>query len=144
MTMANIAAFNISSQALSVYQTKMDLIAQNIANADTIQTDTNEPYQRREAELVQKKLFGAVFEDVKENKEVLSVAISSIKEDETPFKLVYDPTNEFADENGYVTKSNVDVTKEMMDLLSASRAYEANLVAFNTTKSMITKATDIL
>ena len=55
--MANIAAFNISSQALSVYQTKMDLIAQNIANADTIQTDTNEPYQRREADLVQKKLF---------------------------------------------------------------------------------------
>jgi flagellar basal-body rod protein FlgC len=142
--MANIAAFSISSQALSVYQTKMDLIAQNIANADTIQTDTEEPYQRREAELVQKELFSAVFDDVKENKEVISVAISSIKKDETPFTLVYDPTNEYANENGYVTKSNVDITEEMMDLLSASRAYEANLMAFNTTKDMISKTTEIL
>ncbi len=142
--MANIAAFSISSQALSVYQTKMNLIAQNIANADTIQTDTEQPYQRREAELVQKQLFSAVFDDVKDNTQVISVAISSIKEDQSPFNQVYDPTNEFANQDGYVTKSNVDVTSEMMDLLSVSRAYEANLMAFNTTKEMIAKTSEIL
>ncbi|MFA5341109.1 MAG: flagellar basal body rod protein FlgC [Clostridia bacterium] len=142
--MANIAAFSISSQALSVYQTKMNLIAQNIANADTIQTDTEQPYQRREAELVQKQLFSAVFDDVKDNTQVISVAINSIKEDQSPFNQVYDPTNEFANQDGYVTKSNVDVTSEMMDLLSVSRAYEANLMAFNTTKEMIAKTSEIL
>lgn len=142
--MANIAAFSISSQALSVYQTKINLIAQNIANADTIQTDTEQPYQRREAELIQKQLFSAVFEDIKNNKQVISIAISSIIEDQTPFNLVYDPTNQYANEDGYITKSNVDVTKEMLDLLSTSRAYEANLMAFNTTKEMISKCIEIL
>lgn len=142
--MANIAALDISSQALSVYQTKMNLVAQNIANADTIQTETEKPYQRKEAQLVQKQLFTALFDDVKNHKQVISVEISSIKDDQSPFTVVYDPTNEYANENGYVTKSNVDVTKEMLDLLSISRAYEANLMAFNTTKDMISKTIEVL
>ncbi len=142
--MSSIAAFGISSQALSVYQMKLNIISQNIANADTIQTDTQEPYQRRVADLVQKPLFSAVFEDVKNNKEVISVDIESIKQDTTPFQRVYDPGNQYADQEGYITKSNVDTTKEMLDLLAVSRAYEANLMAFNITKDMVNRSIDIL
>lgn len=72
------------------------------------------------------------------------VKVSSIKEDtETPFKLVYDPSHPDANAEGYVQMSNVDVLKEMVDLISASRSYEANITAFNANKSMLTKALEI-
>ena len=72
------------------------------------------------------------------------VRITSIKEDtETPFKLVYDPTNPDANEDGYVQTSNVDLLKEMVDLISSSRSYEANITAFNANKSMLMKTLEI-
>ena len=70
--------------------------------------------------------------------------VSQIKEDnETPFKLVYDPTHPDANAEGYVQQSNVDLLKEMTDLVSATRSYEANVTVFNANKSMLTKALEI-
>ncbi len=69
--------------------------------------------------------------------------ISRIVEDESPFKLVYEPGHPDADENGYVRLPNVDIMKEMVDLISAQRAYDANITAINTSKSMLMKALEI-
>lgn len=72
------------------------------------------------------------------------VKVSQIKEDtETPFKLVYDPTHPDADADGYVSMPNVDPLKEMVDLMSATRSYEANITVLNANKSMLTKALEI-
>ncbi|MGB2873177.1 flagellar basal body rod protein FlgC, partial [Psychrobacillus psychrotolerans] len=72
------------------------------------------------------------------------VKVSNVKEDmETPFKLVYDPTHIDADEDGYVEMPNVDPLKEMVDLISATRSYEANVTVFNANKAMMSKALEI-
>ena len=72
------------------------------------------------------------------------VKVNEIKEDtETPFKLVYDPTHPDANEEGYVEMPNVDLLKEMVDLISATRSYEANITVFNANKAMLTKALEI-
>jgi flagellar basal-body rod protein FlgC len=71
------------------------------------------------------------------------VRVSEIGEDQSDFKLVYDPTNPDADEEGYVEKPNVDMAQEMVDMISAYRSYEANVTAFNATKDMAVKALEI-
>lgn len=71
------------------------------------------------------------------------VKVTKITEDETPFNLQYDPTNPDANENGYVQTPNVDPLKEMVDLISSSRSYEANVTALNANKSMLMKALEI-
>ncbi len=107
----------------------------NIANADTIGTDETDPYQRR---VVTLSAVGQnqTFEDYLNGKLTTpGVEVSAVETDASPFRTVYDPENPYADENGYVTMSNVDTTREILDLLSASRAYEANLTVLNATKS---------
>ncbi len=74
---------------------------------------------------------------------VSGVKVSEIKEDQTPFTLTYDPTHSDADENGYVRSPNVDPIKEMVDLMSATRSYEANVTALNASKNMFMKALEI-
>ena len=71
------------------------------------------------------------------------VRVTSIREDNTPFKRVYDPTHPDADADGYVLMPNVDMMKEMVDMISASRAYEANVTILNGAKSMMMKALEI-
>lgn len=71
------------------------------------------------------------------------VKISKIVEDESPFRLVYEPGHPDADENGYVKMPNVDIIKEMVDLISAQRSYDANITAMNASKSMLMKALEI-
>jgi len=88
-------------------------------------------------------VFEAILEKAGKT-ETYRVRVKKIVEDPSPFKLKFDPTNPLADEKGYVRLPNVDPLKEMVDMISAMRTYEANLTAFNTHKGMLLSAMDIL
>ena len=146
-------SMNTTASALTTQRLRMDVISSNIANVDTTRAkQVNgewEPYRRKSVTLKEQEGQFSSFLNSAMGKTVKSgagngVKVSSIKDDtETPFKLVYDPANPDANADGYVQMSNVDLLKEMVDLISASRSYEANITAFNANKNMLTKALEI-
>lgn len=138
-------AINISSSALTAEKTRIDIISKNIANANTTRATNGMPYRRQM--VVFKESRENSFEDYLSNYYSKfngnGVEIENIVEDESPFKMKYEPGHPDADENGYVMMTNVDVVVEMVDLIDAQRAYEANITAINTTKSMMMNALEI-
>jgi len=139
--MGFLSSLDISASALTAQRMRMDIVSENIANATTTRTATGEPYRRRVAVLRQRE--GVAFSDIFENVSGSGVVVSAVVEDESPFKLEYDPSHPDADENGYVRMPNVDETKEIIDMMSATRSFEANVTALNATKSMAMKALEI-
>lgn len=141
--------FDISASALSAQRLRLDVVASNIANANTTRGKLVDgkwvPYQRKMVELESKTptAFSRILENTMRDQIGRGVRVSRILEDQTPFKLVYDPTHPDADQEGYVRMPNVDVLKEMVDMISASRSYEANVTALNASKNMINKALEI-
>lgn len=141
--------FNISASGLTAQRTRMDAISDNISNVDTTRTQDGEPY-RRKMPVFNTRQSGNRFSDMFRNRIGLSstsnrqgVEISEIAEDQAPFKTIYDPGHPDADEEGYVEKPNVNITMEMVDMIDASRAYEANVTALDTSKNMAMRALDI-
>lgn len=141
--------FDISSSALTAQRFRMDVISSNIANADTTRGKLVDgrwvPYQRKlvTMEAKQSAPFSHYLQASMNGAAGEGVRVSRISEDEAPFKQVYNPTHPDSDENGYVQMPNVDVLKEMVDMISATRSYEANVTALNATKAMISKALEI-
>jgi flagellar basal-body rod protein FlgC len=126
----------------------MDLISQNIANANTTRTENGTPYRRKVLIFQQRdggKPFSAYLNDASKSKldNGGGVRATQIVEDPSPLKKVYDPGNPDANKDGYVMMPNVDITTEMVNMVSASRSYEANVTAMNATKSMALKALEI-
>ena len=145
-------SLNISASALTAQRLRMDVVSSNIANAESTRaTYVNgkwQPYRRKMVEMEPrvKSSFDQVLQGamLKQTQTPLQgVRVSKIVDDQTPFKTVYDPSNPDADASGNVMMPNVDLSKEMVDLLASSRSYEANVTAFNTGKSMMLKALDI-
>ena len=145
---------NTTASALTAQRLRMDVISSNIANVDTTRArQVNgewEPYRKKSVVLTenQGQKFNSFLNAAigSSNKEAVGngVTVSEIESDnETPFKLVYDPTHPDADGAGYVKQSNVDLLKEMVDLISATRSYEANVTVLNANKSMLMKALEI-
>lgn len=142
---------NISASGLTANRLRMDVVSSNIANAETTRSELINgewsPYRRKSVELTQNGIspFEQQLQSMmkKGNGNVSGVAVSAIREDQTPFTLSYNPTHPDADENGYVNLPNVDPIKEMVDLMSATRSYEANVTALNASKSMFMKALEI-
>ncbi len=139
-------SINISSTGLSAERTRMDIISNNISNANTTKTSSGLPYKRQMAVFEEKKNIS--FSKCLSNKlncceNLEGVKIRSIKEDNSPFKKIYDPGHPDANKDGYVLTPNVDIVKEMVDMVSASRAYEANITSINSSKSMMMKALEI-
>lgn len=142
-------SFDISSSALTAQRLRMDVIASNIANAETTRGQFVNgkwvPYQRKL--VVMEPQSGMSFADVLQGKMQggvgAGVKVTKIYNDPEPFKQVYNPAHPDADENGFVLMPNVDVMKEMVDMLTATRSYEANVTALNASKSIITKALEI-
>lgn len=151
--MSIFGSMNTTASALTAQRLRMDVVSSNIANVDSTrakQVDGEwEPYRRKSVQLSedtgQFSNFLNQAKGISKNGNIGNgVRVTRIKEDtETEFKLVYDPTSIDADANGYVKHSNVDVLKEMVDLISATRSYEANITVFNANKSMLTKALEI-
>jgi len=143
-------SFNISASALTAQRLRMDVVSSNIANAETTRgryvDGKFEPYRRKMVVLqpYQERSFASVLQSELGEPDVgKGVKITQIKEDQAPFKQVYNPTHPDADSNGYVSMPNVDVLKEMVDMISATRAYESNVTALNASKSMFMKALEI-
>ncbi len=139
-----LRSFNISGSGLTAQKLRMDVIAQNIANAQVTRTEKGGPY-RRKLVVLNSMEKGGSFSDalLKASEKTGGVQVSAIVEDAAPFVPVYDPFHPDADGEGYVMLPNVDKTKEMIDLLGASRAYESNVTAFNAIKAMALKALEI-
>jgi len=143
--------FNISASGLTANRLRMDVVSSNIANANTTRAQLVNgewvPYRRKSVELAQSGVspFEQQLQGVinKGSAKVSGVTVSKIEEDQTPFTLSFDPTHPDADENGYVQLPNVDPIKEMVDLMSATRSYEANVTALNASKNMFMKALEI-
>ena len=159
--MAFLSGYDISGYGLSAQRFRINLISSNIANANTTRTEEGGPYRRREA------VFKAVDFDALLNKELnsymrdenpiddpaatqfpkpplMSVVVDKVIRDDTPFKLRFDPSHPDADANGYISLPNINPVIEMADLIEATRAYQANVAAFQSTKSMAQSAVDML
>ena len=137
--MSVFQAMNISASGLSAERLRMDVVAGNIANQNTTRTENGEAYRRKIA------VFSEQYVNSTEpsKTQVSGVRATEIIEDDSALQPVYDPTHPDADEEGYYYLPNVDVLNEMVDLMVASRAYEANVTAMNASKSMYMKALEI-
>jgi len=145
--MGFLDSLNISASGLTAQRLRMDVISENIANIDTTRTEDGEPYRRKYVVLSAAEKGSSFSSYLNGTEESLrtggGVYVSQIGEDQSDFRMVYDPANVEADENGYVRKPNVDLAQEMVDMMSAYRSYEANVTAFNASKDMAVKALEI-
>lgn len=132
----------ITSSGLTAERLRMDTISDNIANVSTTRTPEGGPYRRKVA-VFEENLDNEIDKVDGTNFNGNGVKAVGIAEDTSPFKVVYDPSNPDADKDGYVQMPNVDITEEMVDMISSSRAYEANVTAFDTEKNIALKALDI-
>ncbi len=128
--------FGISASGLTAQRLRMDTIANNIANIETTRTPEGGPYRR------QIPLF-APRQPSETGKPGDGVRVQALLQDQSPFKRVYEPSHPDADEEGYVLMPNVELVKEMVNMIDASRAYEANVTALNTAKDMAQRALEI-
>lgn len=134
-------SFNISASGMTAQQFRADIIAENLANVTTTRTDAGTPYRRKVVSFQEKganKFDRYLTESRKRGSHIGNgVKVVKVKEDtDTDFIMEYDPSHPDADENGYVSYPNVNLVTEMTNLIDASRAYEANITAFDASKSM--------
>ncbi|MCW2985991.1 MAG: flgC [Conexibacter sp.] len=143
-------AIDASGSGLAAERLRMDVTSENLANAETTKGADGQPYRRKEVVLQEAGAAGTSFASVLSaaggsgGRSVNGVKVAAIVEDGSALKRIYDPGHPDADKNGYVTMPNVNTVTEMTDLISASRAYEANVTAMQTAKTMFTKTLDLL
>mgnify|MGYP000885600084 FL=1 len=159
----NFKAFEISSSGMKLQKKKLDLIAENIANVNTTKTSDRTPYKRKTIEVTEKNSFQSKLEDFganaimkssggvhfletpsiqnkKDNSETLDMQVVV---DKTPGDKVYMPDHPDANADGYLEMPNVNIITEMVDMVAATRSYEANLTAFSASKQMAKDALEI-
>lgn len=143
--MSFLKSMDISASALTAQRVRMDVIAENLANINTTRTAEGEPYKRRYVVMQQREdqTFAGMLDRAKAKSNGSGVRVTEIREDESPFKLDYNPEHPDANEEGYVQMPNVDLVVEMVDMMAATRSYEANITATNAIKSMALKALEI-
>ena len=139
-------AINTAASGLSAERLRMDVVAENLANAQTTRGADGQAYRRKVVVLQEDggSNFGATLDGAMKSSGPNGVKVTQIAQDATPNRLVYDPGHPDADERGYVPMPNVQPVTEMVDLITASRGYEANVQTLTAAKSMFQKALDIL
>ena len=140
-------SIDVSSSGLTAQRLRMDAISDNIANVNTTRTQSGGPYKRKIVVFESRdpaNLFSGMLQSEMEKRQVGSgVRVARVQEDTSPFKLIYDPNHPDADSRGYVRMPNVNVVTEMVDMISATRAYEANVTAVKASKDIALKALEI-
>ena len=126
---------DISASGMAADRLRMQVIAENLANANSTQGADGQPYRRKSVTLQEAPSFESVLGGVE---------ATGIVQDPRPGRRVYDPANPDADAQGYVTLPNVDTVTEMVDLITAQRGYDANVQALNAAKQMFQKALELL
>ena len=128
--------FQVSSSAMTAQSMRLNAVASNLANADSIVASDGQPYRAKQV----------VFEAVpmgRAGDDARGVRVRQVIEDPAPPRLVYDPRNPAADEKGYVAFPNVNVVEEMTNMISASRSYQTNVEVMNTAKTMMLRTLQI-
>lgn len=144
--MSFLNSIDISASGLTAQRLRLDVISQNIANVNTTRTQSGGPYRRKAVIFEDKnehQPFAQVLANSRQAQAKGGVRVSRIEEDASPFIMNYDPGHPDADEEGYVAMPNVNIVSEMVNMISASRSYEANVTAMNAAKSMAVKALEI-
>lgn len=146
--MGFLSSLDICASGMTAQWMRMDIASENITNANTTRTENGGPYRRKmvvfepaEQENTFRKHMSR--EILRQKDGTGGVKVAEIVEDDRPGELVYDPTHPDANAEGYVEMPNVDILKETVDTMAASRAYDASLTAFNIFKTMASRALDI-
>ena len=124
--------FDIAGAGMTAQSMRLNVVSSNIANVDSAVSSNGEPYKGK------KVVFTAIPIN-RETPQVATVRVTAVVEDKSPARMIYDPKHPMADAKGYVRMPNVDVTGEMINTISASRSYQANVEVLNTTKSLMLK-----
>jgi flagellar basal-body rod protein FlgC len=130
MSLLNI--LGISGSAVSAQSQRLNVVASNLANADSVAGPDGQSYKARQVVFQTAQHAGAA-------RGVSGVRVSNVVEDATPARRVHDPAHPMADADGYVTQSNVNVIEEMVNMISASRSYQNNIEVMNTTQQLLAK-----
>jgi flagellar basal-body rod protein FlgC len=134
--MNSFNVFKVSASALEAQRQRMNVVASNMANVQSTRTEEGGPYRRKDV------LFSA--ETVESDTDTLTgVRVVDVVADSTPFRTVYDPGHPDADKDGYVSMPNINIIEEMVNIMMASRAYEASVSAFNMSKAMFLKTLEL-
>ena len=142
-------SMHVSASGLAAERLRMDVISQNLANANTTQGPDGLPYRRHEvifqaADQIAGSVKGPGKASALDDRAMSGVEPVAIVEDPSPLRQVNDPSHPHADDNGYVSLPNINPVTEMVDMMTATRAYEANVTAMNAAKNMALKALDII
>jgi len=132
MSLFNI--FNVAGSGMAAQSQRLNVVASNLANADSTTSANGQPYRAKQV------VFSAVPVD---NSGAQGVKVAAVVDDNAPMKMVYDPKHPMADAQGYVTMPNVNVVDEMVNMISASRAYQNNVDVLNTSKTLLLKTLTI-
>lgn len=138
---------HISAAGMAAQKKRMDVLAQNIANAESTRTPKGGPYRRRQvvfSSVPLKQDFNTVFSNASDENRPASVEVSGVTEDPRPFHEVFDPGHPDAGKNGMVKYPNINPVEEMVDITSASRSFEANVTAMEASKNMFLKSLELL
>ncbi len=145
--MSVFKTFGVNASGMTAERYRMDIIAQNVANANTTRTEDGTPYRRKVVTFQEKNTnpgsFGTIFRRTRGMDTGDGVKVTGVFEDGSDLTMVYDPSNPDADENGYVYYPNVNIVTEMTNMIDASRAYEANATAFTASKTIAMKGLEI-
>jgi flagellar basal-body rod protein FlgC len=128
MSLLNV--FQVAGGALTAQSMRLNVVASNLANAESVAGPDGRPYRARQVVFEARPLEGT---------QAVGVRVKQVVEDASPARMVYDPRNPAADENGYVTMPNVSVVDEMVNMISASRSYQTNAEVMNTAKQLMLK-----
>jgi len=134
--MSMFKVFDISGSAASAQSQRLNTVASNLANADTVAGPDGQAYKARQV-VFQTELMGAGGALGPES--AAGVRVTTVREDETPGRRVHDPKHPAADADGYVTYSNVSAIEEMVNMISASRSYQNNIEVMNTARNLLLK-----
>lgn len=132
--MSLFSIFNISGSAMTAQAQRLNVVASNLANADSTTSANGEPYRAKQV------VFSATPMDGQGG---VGVKVAAVVEDASPMKMIYDPKHPMANEQGYVTMPNVNVVEEMVNMISSSRSYQNNVDVMNTSKSLLLKTLTI-
>ena len=134
-------AMAASATALNAERTRIEVAVSNMANAESTRSADGQPYRRRDVMLAADA--GQTFDTALGRAGAVGVKVSGVVEDQSPFRRRYEPSHPDADADGYVALPNVDPSQEMVDMLGAARAYQANLAAIGMIRDMVTKSLDL-
>lgn len=136
--MSLLSIFEIAGSALSAQSQRMNVSASNMANADSVAGPDGQPYRARQVVFQVNPPAGQAL-----GQEIGGVRVAGVVQDQSPFKQVYDPKHPLANAQGYISMPNVDPVAETVNMIAASRSYQANVEVLNTAKSLMLKTLTI-